>query len=88
MGLHTGLLEAIIAALVSVMGLIAIAFAAVRLPSGDRTPIWFGLFACLYGVRLAGQSQLVQPVFPEALWRYLDAFVTYAILVPGGLFIE
>lgn len=88
MSLPTELLEAIIASLVIAMGLIAIAFASVRLPSGDRTPIWFGLFACLYGARLAGRSQLVQPVFPEVFWRYLDAFVTYSILVPGGLFIE
>ncbi len=70
------------------MGLIASAFAAFRRPSGDRTPLWFGVFGCLYGVRLAGQSQLIQPLFPEVLWRYLDAFINYAIIVPGGLFIE
>jgi sigma-B regulation protein RsbU (phosphoserine phosphatase) len=84
----TELSEALIASFITAMGLIAIALAALRLPSGDRTPLWFGLFGCLYGVRLAGYSQLVQPVFPEVLWRYLDAFITYAIIVPGALFIE
>jgi sigma-B regulation protein RsbU (phosphoserine phosphatase) len=84
----TELFEAIIAALILAMGLIAITSASLRSPPGDRTPVWFGLFACLYGARLAGESELVQPFFPEVFWRYLDAFITYAIIVPGGLFIE
>jgi sigma-B regulation protein RsbU (phosphoserine phosphatase) len=88
MVLPGGLPEALSASFIFAMGLMAIAFAASRLPSGDRTPLWFGLFACLYGVRLAGASPLLQPVFTEAFWRYLSAFITYAILVPGGLFVE
>src|SRR3972149_8936118 len=79
----TELSEAIIASLIIARGLIASASAALRLPSGDRTPIWFGLFGCLYGARLAGHSELVQPFFPEAFWRYLDAFITYTIIVPA-----
>lgn len=84
----TELSEVVIASLVFAMGAIAIASAVWRLPSGDRTPLWFGLFACLYGVRLAGESELVQPALPEVVWRHLGAFITYAILVPVGLFIE
>ena len=84
----TELSEAIIGSFIIAMGLIASASAALRLPSGDRTPIWFGLFGCLYGARLAGDSELVQPFLPEVFWRYLDAFITYTIIVPGGLFIE
>jgi sigma-B regulation protein RsbU (phosphoserine phosphatase) len=80
--------DAVIASFIIAIGLIAIAFAALRLPSRDRSPIWFGLFACFYGIRLAGDSQLVQPVFAEVFWRYLDAFITYAILVPGALFVD
>ena len=83
-----GLSEALIASFIFAMGLIAIAFAVARWPSRDRTPLWFGLFGCLYGVRLAGYSELLQPAFPEVFWRYLDAFITYAIVVPGALFIE
>jgi hypothetical protein len=82
------LAEAIIASLIFAMGLVAGAFAGSRRSSVDRTPVWFGLFACLYGVRLAGHSQLIQPALPEISWRYLDALITYAIIVPGGLFIE
>jgi len=84
----TELFEAIIASLIIAMSLIAGAFAVFRRPSGDRTPVWFGVFGFLYGVRLAGLSQFVQPLFPEVFWRYLDAFINYAIIVPAGLFIE
>jgi sigma-B regulation protein RsbU (phosphoserine phosphatase) len=84
----TELSEAIIASLIIAMSLVAGALAALRRPLGDRTALWFALFGWLYGVRLAGQSEFVQPLFPEVYWRYLDAFVTYAITVPSGLFIE
>src|SRR3972149_6993702 len=84
----TELSEAIVASFIIAMGLIAIASAALRLPSGERTPIWFGPFEVLFDARLAGPSELVQPLLPEVFWRYLDAFITYAIIVPGGLFIE
>lgn len=83
-----GLSEAIIASLILAMGLVASAFGALRWKSGDRTALWFGLFACLYGVRLAGASELVQPALREITWRYLVAFITYAIIVPLALFIE
>ncbi|HEX4954042.1 MAG TPA: PP2C family protein-serine/threonine phosphatase [Thermoanaerobaculia bacterium] len=80
--------EVIIASLILAMGLIAVVSGAWRSAVGDRTPIWFGLFGLLYGARLAGHSELVQPFLPELFWRYQDAFITYTILVPGGLFIE
>jgi sigma-B regulation protein RsbU (phosphoserine phosphatase) len=80
--------EAIIASLILAMSVVALAFAVLRRPSGNRTPLWFGLFGCLYGVRLAAQSELVQPVLPEIYWRYLSAFINYAIIVPAGLFVE
>lgn len=88
MDVPTGLSEAIIAALITATGLFAIVLGALRSASGDRAPFWFGLFGCLYGLRLAGYSQLLQPLLPEILWRYLDAFVTYAIAIPGTLFLE
>ena len=84
----TELSVAIIASLIMAMGLIALALGAARWQSGDRTAVWFGVFGCLYGARLAGHSQLIQPALPEVSWRYLDAFITYAIIVPVGLFVE
>lgn len=86
----TELPEAIVGSLIVALGLVSIAFAAMRLPSRDRAPVWFGVFACLYGVRLAGRSELVQLLFPlpGVFWGYLDSFITYSILVPAALFIE
>lgn len=84
----TELVEAIVASLIIAMSLVAGAFAIFRRPSGDRTALWFALFGCLYGLRLAGQSELIQPALPEVHWRYLDAFINYTIIVPAGLFIE
>jgi len=88
MGSGTGLSEAIIASLILAMSVIAVGFAALRKPPENRTPFWFGMFGCLYGVRLAAQSELVQPFFPEVYWRSLDAFINYAIIVPAGLFAD
>ena len=88
MDVPTELSEAIVAALIIAIGLFAIGLAALRSASGDRSAFWFGLFGCLYGLRLAGDSELLQPLLPEVLWRYLDAFITYVIIVPGALFME
>ena len=80
--------EAIVAALIGAMGLVALALGAARWKSGDRSAVWFAVFAGLYGLRLAGQSQLFQPALPEIVWRYLGAFVTYIIVAPLALFLE
>lgn len=88
MDMPMALSEAIVAALIIAIGLVAIGLAAVRSVPGDRAPIWFGLFGCLYGVRLAAESELVRPLFSEVFGRYLVAFITYGIIVPGVLFVE
>jgi phosphoserine phosphatase RsbU/P len=82
--------DAIVGVLILAVGLVALAFAAMRLPSRDRVPFWFGLFACLYGVRLAGGSELVRAFIPLSpiAWTHGGAFITYAILVPAALFVE
>jgi phosphoserine phosphatase RsbU/P len=56
----------------------------------DRVLLWFGLWCSLYGARLL----IEQPSVLEALggsirgWSYVHAFVTYAINIPVGLFVE
>lgn len=84
----TELAEAIVGSLILALGLVSIAFGV--LPSRDRAPLWFGLFAALYGIRLVGDSELVRGLFGVAasFWQYLDAFITYVILTPGGRFLE
>jgi sigma-B regulation protein RsbU (phosphoserine phosphatase) len=80
--------EAILASLIGAVGLVALALGGARWKSGDRTAFWFGLFAALYGVRLASSSELLQPALPELVWRYGGAFVTYIIVAPLALFLE
>jgi len=63
----TELSEALIGSYIVTMGLIAVAFAILRMPSGDRTPLWFGLFGCLYGVHLTGQS-IMAGIAAAARW--------------------
>ncbi len=55
---------------------------------GETSAVWFAVFAGLYGLRLAGQSQLFAPALPDVVWRYLGAFVTYIIVAPLALFLE
>jgi len=78
----------LIAELILAMGVVAICLSPRRGPWLGRTAFWFGITACMYGMRLASQSRLVQPFGPEAFWRHLDATVTYLIIVPIGLFVD
>ena len=59
-------------------------------PRINRSAAWFGVFCILYGVRLAADSELVQigTQAPETFFKYVDAFVTYTILIPATLFVE
>ena len=47
-------------------------------------------FLPVYGVRLGANSELIQALTPWPLrvFEYIDAFVTYMMLIPGGLFVE
>lgn len=87
MNVPVELSEAVVAALIVAISLFAIALAALRSAPGDRAPIWFALYGCLYGVRLASKSDLIQPLLPEIYWLYLEAFINYAIITPAVLFV-
>jgi sigma-B regulation protein RsbU (phosphoserine phosphatase) len=79
--------EAVVAALIIAISLFAFALAALRSERGDRAPVWFGVYGCLYGIRLAARSEFIQPLLPEIFWLYLDAFINYAIIAPAVLFV-
>jgi sigma-B regulation protein RsbU (phosphoserine phosphatase) len=84
----TELAEAVVGTLIFTLGLVSIVFGV--LPSRERTPLWLGLFASLYGIRLAADSELLRALFGvgASFWHYLDAFITYAIITPGARFLE
>jgi len=87
MNLPIELSEAIVAALILAISLFAIALATMRSERGDWAPIWFGVYGCFYGIRLAAKSDLIQPLLPEIFWLYLDAFINYAIITPAVFFV-
>ena len=84
----TELAELVVGTLILALGLASIAVGVV--PARERTPLWLGLFAALYGIRLAADSELLhaQLGFGARFWDYLDAFVTYTIIAPGARFLE
>jgi hypothetical protein len=84
------LAEAIIGSLFLAIGLAAMAAGSSARPRRDRTAVWFGVFSMLYGVRLCAKSDLILAVtpWPDTCFQYVDAFVTYAITIPAGLFVE
>ena len=59
-------------------------------PQINRTAAWFAMFCGLYGARLLARSMLVHVVtgWPDTLFAYASAWITYAILVPATLFVE
>jgi phosphoserine phosphatase RsbU/P len=87
MNIPTELPEVVVAALIMAISFFAIALAVLRSERGDRAPIWFGVYGCLYGIRLAARSDLIQPLLPAIFWLYLDAFINYAIIAPAVLFV-
>jgi sigma-B regulation protein RsbU (phosphoserine phosphatase) len=80
----------VIGALFVAIGALAHAIAFSARPRVDRAAAWVGLFCVVYGVRLVASTTLVPLVtgWPQLLFRYVDASITYAILVPATLFIE
>jgi phosphoserine phosphatase RsbU/P len=61
-----------------------------RRRSTDHLPLYLGIWCCLYGLRLLALQPFLRAAFggPPRLWSYASVFITYAINVPGGLFME
>jgi sigma-B regulation protein RsbU (phosphoserine phosphatase) len=72
------------------LGIASIVTWSLRRPRTDRVLLAFGLCCTLYGARLvADQPSIIQAIGGSARsWSYFRAFVTYAINVPFGLFVE
>lgn len=76
--------------LFAAVGVSAAAAAASSGLRANRSAVWFGVFCALYGVRLLASANAVQAAtaWPPALFRHVDAAITYTILVPATLFVE
>lgn len=72
------------------LGAASIVAWSLRRRQAERVLLFFGLWCSLYGARLiAEQSTIVEAIGGSPrLWSYARAFVTYAINVPIGLFLE
>jgi phosphoserine phosphatase RsbU/P len=81
------LIGAMLGMLFLTLGLAAGAAAALRTARGDRTLLWFSVFAFLYGLRLIARSKIIQTVGPvsEGTWHVAADTITYVILVVAAL---
>jgi len=71
------------------LGAVALAFFFSRSKARERTLIYFGLFAILYGMRLLGTLRMVSLSLPlpRAFWFQLDWMITAVIVLPFELFL-
>ena len=79
-----------LAAVILTVGLAALVVTLFRRRWKDRSLLWFGLFAVVYGVRELAKNPLVQiaSAEPERLVRLLVAWLDFAIAIPLMLFSE
>lgn len=73
---------------ITAAGLVAAAFAAIR-RKGASLPIYFAIFAILYGVRMWMQTLMAQYAFDESLaFVRLRSAINYVVPVPAFLFFD
>ena len=84
------LAEALLGTIFMAVGISASALSAMRVRARDRSLLWFGVFAAVYGLRLMSHSSLIRDLmFPSsAFWDWWITFLTYLILVPLALLAE
>jgi serine phosphatase RsbU (regulator of sigma subunit) len=88
--LRGDLVNIVIGALLLALGCASIAFTAFRQNIYVRALFYGGICWGLYGLRLIGNTELMHAAIdlPIVFWVYLDAFVTYLIMLPATLFAE
>lgn len=74
--------------LILASGLIGLAFFLLRRKTGDRSLLFFGLFALLYGIRLIFRQTLFRSTVPAParFWNYSELVVDNYIVLPLTLF--
>jgi sigma-B regulation protein RsbU (phosphoserine phosphatase) len=84
------LAEALLGTIFMAVGISAIALSAIRVRARDRSLLWFGVFAAVYGLRLMSHSSAIRDLMSlsPAFWDSWTTFLSYLILVPLALLAE
>jgi sigma-B regulation protein RsbU (phosphoserine phosphatase) len=75
---------------IAAIGFGALVVQVFRRHSRERFLLWFGLFACPYGLRLITNTSAFQLAFgePQRFWLFVGAFVDLAMIVPALLLLQ
>lgn len=84
------LLLVMLGTLIAAIGFGALVAQIFRRRSRERFLLWFGLFACPYGLRLLTNTSTFQLAFgePRNRWLFIGVFVDLAMIIPALLLFE
>lgn len=87
---RTDFVLVILGSVIAAIGLGAIAVHIFRRRPRERFLLWFGLFACPYGIRLLTNTAVCRAAFgePRLAWQLAGAFVDLAIMIPALLLFQ
>jgi hypothetical protein len=71
-------------------GLAALGAYAVARKSRERILLWFGLFACPYGLELITRNPVFRLAFgpPQQWWLFAESLIEFGTILPLLLFLE
>ena len=77
----------VVGELIGAAGVLALILHLFRPRSTDRSTLYFGLAAFLYGLRLIVELDGLHSVFPFLLWNVLNSSITLVIGIPFALYL-
>jgi sigma-B regulation protein RsbU (phosphoserine phosphatase) len=85
--LRNDVFRLIVGELIATAGAVALVLQPLRSRSTDRSTLYFGLAALLYGLRLIVELDLLHSAFPSIPWHVFDSSITLVIGVPFALYL-
>lgn len=88
--MRSDFLLVVLGSIIAAIGLGAIAVHLFRRRPRERFLLWFGLFACPYGIRLLTNSAFCRIAFgePTPAWQFAGVFVDLALIIPALLLFQ
>ncbi len=88
--LRSDFLLVVLGSVTAAIGLGAVAIHILRRRPGERFLLWFGMFACPYGIRLLTDTSISRAAFgePKLGWQFVGAFVDLASMIPALLLFQ